>query len=115
MAESAWLIFHCETDKQTRIATFRHTGKEWQLAEVSADTVPEGGAIPGRITMNGRFGVARSYAGCPGCGAASYVHCGGCRELGCWRPGAKYYTCANCGNRSRVAGRLSSADAMDVA
>jgi hypothetical protein len=54
MAENAWLNFYCETDKQVRVATFRLVGKEWHLIEVSADPLPEGGAIPGRISLPDR-------------------------------------------------------------
>ena len=115
MPENAWLNFHCSTDKRVRVATFHHTGKEWQLTEVSAEPVPEGGAIPGRIEMKGQFGTAAGYKGCPGCGAGDYVHCGACDELGCWRRKEKFYTCANCGNHARVGGAIASLNAMDVA
>lgn len=118
MADNAWLNFHCSTHHQTRIATFRHNGKEWQLAEVAADPlpeVPEGGGIAGRIPMTGKFGIARDYPGCPGCGADSYARCGNCAELGCWRSTSKTYKCAKCGHGGRVSGRIDSANAMDVA
>ncbi|SFF14229.1 hypothetical protein SAMN05421541_106357 [Actinoplanes philippinensis] len=115
MAESAWLTFHCETGKQARVATFRHTGGEWQLAEVSADALPEGGTIPGRITKTGPFGIASDYTGCPGCGADSYVRCGECGEMCCWRTSTSHHTCPGCGNHGQVSGRIRSAEAMDVA
>ena len=115
MAENAWLNFHCETDKQARVATFHHTGTEWQLVEVAADPLPEGGAIPGRISMTGTFGIANGYPGCPGCGADSYARCGACGELNCWRSRSTSHTCASCGNHAPVSGAIESMDAMDVA
>jgi hypothetical protein len=115
MSDSAWLNFYCETDKQARVATFRRTGGEWRLAEVSADALPEGGAIPGRIAMTGSFGIAGDYAGCPACRADSYVRCGECGEMCCWRSNTTHHTCAKCGSHGRVQGHIDSAEAMDVA
>ena len=115
MAENAWLNFYCETDKRTRVASFHLSGKEWQITEVSTDPLPEGGEVPGRIEMKGTFGIAKGYEGCPGCGADSYVRCGTCNELGCWRSGTKWYTCPGCGVRDRVGGTLTWLNAMDVA
>lgn len=115
MAESAWLNFHCGTDKKTRIATFQLAGKEWRLTEVSADPLPEEGVMPGRIAMTGQFGVATGYTGCPGCKALFYVRCGKCTELSCWVGGSADFTCGSCGNHGSVAGSIESLDAMDVA
>jgi hypothetical protein len=115
MAENAWLNFYCETDKQVRVATFRLVGKEWHLIEVSADPLPEGGAIPGRIPMTGPFGDSSDYTGCPGCGAETYVRCGACGEVGCWHRASVTHTCAKCGNHATVEGVIESIDAMDVA
>ncbi|GAA2687346.1 hypothetical protein [Actinoplanes palleronii] len=115
MAESAWLNFHCGTDKQTRLATFHHNGTEWLLAEVSAEPLPEGGAMPGRIAMTGQFGLAPGYTGCPGCAAVNFVRCGSCAELGCWVGASVDFTCGNCGIQGPVVGTIESLDAMDVA
>jgi hypothetical protein len=115
MAENAWLTFHCETDKQARVATFRHNGDEWQLTEIAADALPEGGAMPGRISMTGTFGFGEGYAGCPGCGAGGYARCGTCGELSCWRGATPDHTCPSCGNHQRIDGPIERADAMDVA
>ncbi len=115
MAENAWLNFHCETDKQTRIATFRLSGTTWELTEVAADPLPESGVVPGRIEMSGQFNTASGYAGCPGCGADNFVRCGGCGELNCWRRANTHHTCAKCGNHGKVQGSIQSLDAMEVA
>ncbi|WP_436534189.1 hypothetical protein [Actinoplanes sp. HUAS TT8] len=115
MAETAWLNFHCETDGLARVATFRRVRKEWRLAEVAADPLPEGGTVPGRIEMAGKFGTAPDYAGCPGCGANGYVRCGNCGEIGCWRTSATHHRCPNCGYQSVVSGAIESVDAMEIA
>ncbi|MFI1993370.1 hypothetical protein [Actinoplanes sp. NPDC020271] len=115
MAENAWLNFHCETGRETRVATFRRRGTAWELTEVATDPLPEGGAIPGRIAMSGEFRTASGYPGCPGCGADNFVRCGGCGELNCWRSSAAEHTCANCGHHGRVQGTIASLDAMEIA
>jgi hypothetical protein len=114
MAENAWLNFRCETDKKTRIATFRHVGGEWRLTEVGADTLPEEATIPGRVAMTGSFGIDPGYAGCPGCEADKYVLCH-CGTLACWRSANTHHTCPSCGNRGKVEGAISSLDAMEIA
>jgi len=126
--ENAWVRFTCSTDRRARVATFRHSGAEWQLVSVSrqpssgvefgspprVDSTPDGPVPTGTLGVNGPFGIAPDYRGCPGCGNDSYVRCGSCGELGCWRSSKPHFTCGACGNGGEVSGSIQSINALDV-
>jgi hypothetical protein len=111
---SLWVRFHCSTDRSTRTATFRRVGDEFQLARVGPEPIPADGAPGGGLPVNGSFGLSPEYRGCPGCRSDSYVRCGSCGELGCWRSTQPYFTCGHCGNGGRVQGSITSISALDA-
>jgi len=113
--ENAWVRFTCSTDRGVRVATFRHSGAEWQLVSVSRQPSEPDSPVPaGKLGVNGPFGIAPDYRGCPGCGNDSYVRCGTCGELGCWRSSKPYFTCGACGNGGEVSGSIKSINALDA-
>ncbi|WP_041255170.1 hypothetical protein [Frankia sp. EAN1pec] len=57
------------------MATFRKSGREWQLVAVAGQP-PAGESAPGRISVGGTFTVSPEYKGCPGCGSAGCGHGG---------------------------------------
>jgi hypothetical protein len=110
--QSAWVRFTCSTDRSARVATFRKSGAQWQLAAVSEQAEAPGGA--GSLDVAGPFGIAPEYRGCPGCGNDSFVRCGGCGGLGCWRSAKAYFSCGVCGNEGEVSGSIESISALDT-
>lgn len=72
---SAWVRFFCSKDSRVRVATFRKSGREWQLVAVAGQP-PAGESAPGRISVGGTFTVSPEYKGCPGCGSAGCGHGG---------------------------------------
>jgi hypothetical protein len=112
---SLWVRFHCSADRSTRTATFRRLGDEYQLFSVSREPVPPSGvAQSGGLPVDGAFGLSAEYRGCPGCGADSYVRCGSCGELGCWRSSRPYFSCGHCGIGGDVSGSITSISALDA-
>lgn len=112
---SLWVRFHCCADRSTRTATFRRQGNEYLLSAVTPNPAPpSGGAATGGLPVDGAFGLAADYRGCPGCGSDSYVRCGSCGELGCWRSNQPYFTCGACGNSGSVSGAITSISALDA-
>ncbi|MEV6348680.1 hypothetical protein [Actinoplanes sp. NPDC051851] len=113
-ARTAWVRMYCSADRRMRVATFRLAAGEWQLAVVgepeAAPEVVTGGGLP----VAGRFGFAPGYPGCPGCGGDSYVRCGSCRQLGCWKSADPRFTCGNCGNSGPVSGSIDALGALDT-
>jgi hypothetical protein len=111
-AGTAWVRMYCATDRQARVATFRRSGREWQLASVGGPAPAGGGG--GGLPVSGGFGFAPDYAGCPVCRNDSYVRCSGCGQLGCWRSSEPMFTCGNCGQRGKVEGAIDSLGALDA-
>jgi hypothetical protein len=113
MAQRAWVRMYCGRDRQARVAVFRRSGTEWQIVSVGG---PDRSAQsqPGGLPVSGSFGIAAGYEGCPGCGSDSYVRCGPCAQLGCWRSSEPVFTCGNCGNSGPVSGRIESLGALDA-
>ena len=95
------------------VAEFRRVGAEWQLAAV-ADDAPGAPAVTGALPLSGPFGIDPGYRGCPRCGADSYVRCGACGGLSCWRSTDRMSTCGACGRRAPVSGRIESLGALDA-
>lgn len=111
-SRTAWVRMYCSRDRQARVATFRQVGPEWQLASVGGQA-PSGGAGAG-LPVAGRFSFVPGYQGCPGCGSDSYVRCGSCGQLGCWRSTEAYFSCGNCGRSGLVSGAIESLGALDA-
>jgi hypothetical protein len=110
---SAWVAFYCGEDRQQRVATFRLIDGSWHLATVAGDIVEEGGD-PGDFPVAGRFAVSPTYPGCPSCGNDSYIRCGTCGSLSCWKSSETSSLCGHCGHRGRVTGSIDSVKALDV-
>jgi hypothetical protein len=98
------------------IATFRRVGEQWQLTAVDDDTpsAPGAPAPSGSLPVTGPFGLSPEYRGCPGCGSDSYVRCGACGGLGCWRSSDPIFRCGACGHRGPVSGPIESLGALDA-
>lgn len=60
----------------------------------------------GRAEITGRFDFAPEYPGCPHCGDASFVRCGGCGEIACWDSLRRAVTCPWCGATTRIEGTV---------
>ena len=118
---TAWVRFHCATSSSAgdgpagpaRVATFRRVGEVWQLTAVD-DDAPGAPASAGGLPVTGPFGLSPEYRGCPGCGSDSYVRCGRCGGLGCWRSSDPIFRCGACGHRGPVSGPIESLGALDA-
>ncbi len=119
---TAWVRFHCATSASSagdgpasppRVATFRWAGEEWRLTSVD-DDAPGAPASAGALPVTGPFGRSSEYRGCPGCGNDSYVRCGRCGGLGCWRSSDPIFRCGACGHRGPVSGTIESLGALDA-
>lgn len=58
-------------------------------------------------TIEGRFGFAPSYPGCPWCEARAIVLCG-CQRVACWDGKARETTCPWCGDASAIEGTIGA-------
>jgi len=86
----------------------------WELASAAPYNPAPGVGAPGTAGgLEGEFHVGGGYAGCPRCGATSYVKCGRCEQLSCWRSESPMSTCGACGNVARVGGQLTTVQRVD--
>jgi hypothetical protein len=106
MARQAFVLVRCAQTGRDFIGRFVEEGDCWNLAEMHPSgrhDVSDGRrAVP---SLAGKFGVAKSFAGCPDCRNPSYVRCGTCRELTCWS-GSKEFSCILCNAKGIVVGEV---------
>jgi hypothetical protein len=57
--------------------------------------------------VDGSFGMAEGYPGCPGCANRSFAQCNLCSGLGC-STGQGYWTCPHCGVGGPLEGSITS-------
>ncbi len=84
----------------------------WMLMSASARNERPDASSATYGSVEGPFGTATSYPGCPHCGARSYVKCGACGHLSCWR-GSGEFSCGWCANRGPVEGTIQTLARLD--
>lgn len=65
-----------------------------------------------RSTISGSFNTDDDYPGCPSCGAPSFVRCGACGQMGCWRSPTRY-RCPWCSDEGTVEGYITELSSSD--
>ena len=119
---------YCQSGKGAFIAVFEELSSEhWYAME--AKPLPE--EKPSKPSFLQRLGMALSskptttynppkrhvkgafFIGdmrCPFCGNSSFIKCGSCGELTCFKEGGTHFKCIPCGNQGEVSGTISDMD-----
>lgn len=110
--KSAWVSFGCSTSGRQLLAVFRNSGTGWQLTSVQENE--SGSAAPGQVRLAAPFSVSPEYRGCPSCESDSFVRCGTCGRLACWRSTEPRFNCPGCHTSGIVSGSIEAVDAQDA-
>ena len=108
----AFVPVRCVGSGKVMIGRFVERDGSWDLAELHLAGDRPAAAKHAVQTLRGRFGIARDYRGCPGCGNRDYVRCNRCCELTCWS-GAGEFLCMACGQRAAVSGGIEEVNVED--
>lgn len=111
--KSAWVDFRCSKSAVQAVAVFGGSGTGWQLQAVQPGS-SSGGSAVGQVPLTPPFSVSPDYSGCSGCGADSFVRCGACGRLACWRSTTRLFHCPWCEQSGEVQGSIESIGALDA-
>jgi len=111
---STFVAMSCSRTGARGVARFEfQEPATWQLAEVRIREMPASATASRPDDLRGAFVVSATYAGCPECGAGTFVRCGACGQLSCYKPDDGLFSCAWCKNTGPVAGEITSVSRID--
>lgn len=98
--EASVVLFKCTTGNPFGVRVERREDGDWYRTwafKVDERTIQGEGYDLMEITSIKSFlPEAQGYPGCPHCGATSFICCGSCGRMTCWK-GERYASCQWCG------------------